>query len=80
MKVGSFRLSKKSGMALIIAIMLVTVIVAVQISQHIDRAGNTSNNSIERSSTESREASVKRFRLSFVDLALMPKVMSMLLK
>ena len=68
MKVSSFKLSKKSGIALIIAIMLVTVIVAVQISQRNDRAGNTSNNSIERISTESREASVKRFQAQFCGL------------
>jgi virginiamycin B lyase len=74
MKAGSFKLSKKSGvMVLIIAIIVAITIIVVQLSQGGNNTGNLENNSVERMSAESREESVRRFQTQFCGLDTKPQ-------
>ena len=68
MKAGSFRLSKKSGLVLIIAIIVAIAIVVVQLSQGGNNASNLNNNPVERMSAETREEAVRRFQTQFCGL------------
>jgi hypothetical protein len=74
MKAGSFKLSKKSGvMVLIIAIIVAITIIVVRLSQGGNNTGNLENNSVEKMSAESREESVRRFQTQFCGLDTKPQ-------
>jgi virginiamycin B lyase len=68
MKAGSFKFSRKSGMVLIIAIIVALAIVVVQLARPGDDTDNLNDNSVERMSAESREESVRRFQAQFCGL------------